>query len=446
MEKTPQPHSDSRVTGRVKIIVGILLFLAAAEFTIRGPMRFVLAPTSWNDLSQNYTASRLWLKGQNPSDPRNFVALWKVEGRSRLALTDIRVHVAPPPGTLVLMAPIAVFPWSVAKFIWLAVLLAAFGLTLWTLALTGGFRDDPVRTLLFVAGGLALAPFHTGMANGNWTLLVVGACAVGIWAAHNRREVTAGLLFAVGCSLKPQIGALFVLYYLVRQRWRLFVTAVAGTIGLASIAVLRLEISGVSWMQDYIHNASGFFSSNHIDDFTSANPIRFTLINLQVPFFSITGRSSWANLLAVSTGTVLMLCCFYWVMRNRLDGSELLPLGTIAVIGLMPVYHRFYDASLLVVPLCWCVAEGIERSRRTVLFVLLLMTPFLIPGTVVLQELDMQKRIPAAVTNSWWWNCIVMPHETWVLLLLSLVLLGEMMRSSTRASQVPPVLVDESGR
>ena len=45
--------------------------------------------TSWNDLSQNYAASKLWLKGQSPSDPKNFIALWKHETGSRLEPTDI---------------------------------------------------------------------------------------------------------------------------------------------------------------------------------------------------------------------------------------------------------------------------------------------------------------------------------------------------------------------
>ena len=437
--------SSSRGAGRLKVVAWLLLVLAGAEFVVRGPLRFVDAPTNWNDVSQNYTASRLWLKGQNPSDPRNFVALWKVEGQSRLELSDIRVHVAPPLGTLVLMAPVAAFPWRIAKIFWLAVLLAAFGMTVWTLALAGGFRHDEVRTLLFVAGCLALAPFHTGMANGNWTLLVVGACAAAVWAARDHRDVTAGIFFAVACSLKPQIGALFVLYYLVRQRWRLFATALASTIGLALVAVLRLQISGVSWVQDYVRNATGFFTANHIDDFTTANPIRFTLINLQAPFFSMTGRSSLANVMAFSVGVLLMLCWLYLVIRHSNRHSDFLPLAAIVVIGLLPVYHRFYDASLLVIPLCWCMTQPV--GRRTVSqFVLLLMTPFLVPGTVILQQIARQGRLPSAVTDSWWWNCVVMPHESWLLLVLSLALLYAMLQDPSGASRSPSAPLGEFER
>src|SRR5271166_3180125 len=132
---TERLHDKPATTRNLKVVLWILLVLAAAEFVMRGPVRFLREPTNWNDLSQNYTASKLWLQGKSPSDPRNFSVLWKQEAGSRLDLTDIRTHLAPPLGGLVVMAPIAAFPWKVAKMIWLAVLLSAFAATVWALVL-----------------------------------------------------------------------------------------------------------------------------------------------------------------------------------------------------------------------------------------------------------------------------------------------------------------------
>jgi hypothetical protein len=416
-------QDQPRKTRRLKIFFWILILLAGAEFVARGPARFLLEPGTWNDFSQGYTASRLWLRGQSPSDPRNFVALWRQEGNSHLEFNDIRAHLAPPLGALVILAPIAAFHWSIAKIIWMAVLLIAFATTVLALATAGGFRHDELRVLAFIAACLALAPYHTGLASGNATVLVIGACVAAVWAAHNRRDLTAGILFAVACSLKPQIGGLFVLYYLVRRRWRLFATALATTIALALVALLQLQLRGASWSQDYVHNATRFFTANNIDDFSAANPIRFTLINLQVPFSSITGDFSSANRLAFAAGALLMSVWLYLVIRGREERWEFLPLGAISIIGLLPVYHRFYDAGLLVVPLCWCMTQKIGRAKSTAKTVLFLMIPFLAPGAAFLQQLVGHNRVPAAVAHSWWWNCVVMPHETWVILLLSLVLL-----------------------
>jgi hypothetical protein len=447
MEAATERQHDRLPTSRNwKMTLWILLLLAAAEFVVRGPVRYLREPTNWNDLSQNYTASKLWLQGKSPSNPRNFSVLWKREADSRLDVTDIRTHLAPPLGELVVLAPIAAFPWKVAKMLWLTVLLGAFGSTIWAMALAGGFRwrEDNLRTLAFIAACLALAPLQTGIASGNTTILVIGLCAVSIWAAHRHHDVAAGILFGAACGVKPQIGAFLVLYYLVRRRWKLFSTAVATTSGLVLIAVLYLWLRGAAWMQDYLHNAKGFVTANTIDDFSGANPIRFTLINLQVPFFSITGHSSSANLLAFAVGGLLLCVWVYWIATTRQHGQELLPLGAIAIISLLPVYHRFYDAVLLVVPLCWCLSQigmiriGVtrtgEKSDRVSTLALFLMIPFLGPGTAFLQQLAAHGRLPEALTHAWLWDCVVMPHETWALLLLCLVLLyGIKMRRASAA-------------
>ena len=448
METTTLPQPDrSLMTRNLRVILWILIFVAAAEFVMRGPVRFLREPTNWNDLSQNYTASKLWLKGQSPSDPRNFSVLWKREGGSHLDLTDIRTHLAPPLGGLVVLAPIAAFPWKIAKMIWLAVLLSSFAMTVWALALAGGFRRRELRTLAFIAACLALAPFQTGLASGNTSILVIGLCALAIWAARRHHDVAAGILFGVACSVKPQIGAFLVLYYLIQRRWKLFSTAVASTAGLIAVAVLYLWVRGASWMQDYLHNARGFVTANNIDDFSAANPIRFTLINLQVPFFSITGQSKSANLLALAVGGILVCAWIYFVVRGRENPPELLCLGAISIIGLLPVYHRFYDAGLLVLPLCWCMTQTSDRpksdrSRRVATVALLLMVPFLAPGTAFLQQLAAHGRVPDAVINAWWWDRVVMSHETWTLLLLGLVLLYgiKLSQSSQSRKEIPVTL------
>ena len=421
----------------VRIILYILLLLAATEFIMRGPVRFLGWSAEWNDFSQNYTASKLWLQGQSPCDPKNFVALWRKQVGSRLDLNDVRTHLAPPLGELVVLAPIAAFPWKIAKILWLILLLVAFATTAWALAATAGFRPGDLRTQAFIVACLALAPFQTGIASGNQTILVVGLCALGIWAAQRRSDIAAGVLFGIACSLKPQLGAFLVLFYLVRGRWRLFSTAVATTFGLILVAVIYLWLRGTAWTQDFLNNARGFVSANNnIDDFSSVNPGRFNLINLQVPAFSITGNASSANLLAFAISFCLVCAWLFWAIKGRQRVPELLSLGAIAIVGLMPVYHRFYDASLLAVPLCWCFVTCAEKSNAIARAALLLMIPFLAPGSAFLQKLAATGRIPEALKDSWWWNQLVMPHEVWALLTLCLILLYWMkVEASTVTSQ-----------
>ncbi len=416
---------DSR-TRSLKVLAWILLILAGAEFVVRGPVRY-LQPTNWNDLAQNYAATRLWLRGQNFAEPENFVALWRNEVGGTLDANTVRTHLAPPLGTLVLMAPIGALPWPLARIVWLGILVTAFALTVWSLAKTAGYRFNEPRTLAFVAGCFALAPFHTGIASANQTILIVGFCALGIRAASGRHDVAAGLLLGVACSLKPQIGSFLVLYYMVQRRWRLFATALAFTAALAWAAVLWMQLWAVSWTPDYFHNIKVLAAENRIDDFTSANPIRFMLINLQVPIYSFTGSARSANMLALSGGALLVCIWIFLTTRRRGLESELLALGTIAVIALMPVYHRLYDASLLAIPLCWCTSQPSANLKNVAKLALLLMAPFLVPGTALLQQAVMRGHVPESWTQSWWWDRLVMPHQTWLLLLLSVALLYGMM-------------------
>lgn len=404
-----------------RIVLGILLLLAAAEFVVRAPVRY-LYPTNWNDLAQYYATSRLWLRGQNFADAEKFTAMWRDEVGETLSSNTARMHIAPPPGALVLFAPIGVLPWPAAKLVWLAVLLAGFVATVGSLLRIAGFSLTEPRALAFMAACLALAPFHTGIANGNQTIVVVALCAFGIWAAGARSDMIAGLCFGAACSLKPHIAAFLLLYYLLQRRWRLLFTTATFTTMLVLLAAARMQFAGVSWFPDYLNNIRFGTAHNRIDDFTTANPIRFMLINLQVPFFSFTHSAKIGNLLAFSVGAVLMLTWIFLVVRRRSREFELLSLATIAVIGLLPLYHRLYDASVLAIPICWCLRRP-KNLIRIANSALLLMAPFLVPGAAVLQQAVRQGRVPATWAASWWWDRLVMPHQTWLLLSLSLVLL-----------------------
>jgi uncharacterized BrkB/YihY/UPF0761 family membrane protein len=61
---------------------------------------------------------------------------------------------------------------------------------------------------------------------------------------------------------------------------------------------------------------------------------------------------------------------------------------------------------------------------------LLLMAPFLVPGAAALQQAVSHGRIPEAWASSWWWDRLLMPHQTWLLLFLSLTLLYAMAKQN----------------
>ena len=114
---------------------------------------------------------------------------------------------------------------------------------------------------------------------------------------------------------------------------------------------------------------------------------------------SILGSVHLANVLAMGIGIILLVVWLVSTARRTVpDEFELLDLSVIATVSLLPIYHRFYDAALLVLPLCWAFSPSPPRKKRTVETIcLLLMLPFLIPGGTVLQTLQASGRIPSQI-------------------------------------------------
>jgi hypothetical protein len=103
----------------------------------------------------------------------------------------------------------------------------------------------------------------------------------------------------------------------------------------------------------------------------------------------------------------------------------MLDLSAIAIASLLPVYHRFYDAALLVLPLCW-VFVSFRKARMLGSLSLMLVLPFLIPGGTILDSMERSGRIPPTLAGRWWWEVIVVPHQVWMLFFLAVLLLKEM--------------------
>jgi hypothetical protein len=55
-----------------------------------------------------------------------------------------------------------------------------------------------------------------------------------------------------------------------------------------------------------------------------------------------------------------------------------------------------------------------------------LLTLFLIPGGTLLETMQISERIPASLSQHWWWEAFVMAHQVWALLILSVLLVRQM--------------------
>jgi hypothetical protein len=411
----------SRVRNR-SILLFLLLLFASAEFVIRGPVRVVRRAENYNDYTSSYIGAKAWLKGLNPYSNEVFWQLWKESSKAPEAEVESIGSRTPYPWTcFLLLAPLSLFDASTASILMGLISSALILLSIWLLSRLPDLARDPWRSWLFIGLALAMSPIHSGLGQVNISMPAIAFVFLSLWAASTGRPGWAGVFCAFSVALKPPIGAFFAVYYLASRQWRAFATTTVTTLLLLTVAIGRLQVAGVPWLSGYLAN-SKLVLADPINAITAANPKRFQMVNLQVLWYALTGNERIANELSLGVAAVLLAALVIFMLRRRGGVSASLQVSAFAAISLLPVYHRFYDASLLVFPLLWSLsveAKGMQFYRRSVL---LLLVPFAAPVAWALENLQNANRIPAFLTRMRWWEPLVLGHEIWALLLLALLL------------------------
>lgn len=372
--------------------------LAALVFLYRGPARLVMS--EFNDFSVPYVSARLWLKGVDPYPNTRFMDEWVEAGGKRFVNrgSPLTTRPAYPPITIVAISPFAFLRRQAAQIVFCVVFLALFSSVLWRLRFAGPFL------LGFV---LLFAPIHTGISKGNLVMLSI---AVALLAVLARDSWLKGVLLGFAMCLKPQAVVWLWLHYLVRREWRVAGTSFATVTCALCIAVLRLPST---WIGSLRANLQIFTAIGGVNDFTTQNPSRFELLNLQVPLYSITHDYFESNVAAWFITAILLAV---WAILTYRRDFELLGLGVVSLIGLLPAYQRYYSLSIMLILFAY-VAE--RRARLS----LLLLAPFLIPWVQIAQKMSDEKlmRGPIFSTNPLM-QVVILPFATW--LVVAVVLIG----------------------
>jgi hypothetical protein len=412
----------------------LLALLVASESVLRGPARFLRA-VDFNDFISPYLQSRALISGLDPYSPKVLVQLWPANAHPpeflAIDLADGSLVIkrgiptAYPLTCLLLLAPLAVLPWPAAAYVWLAINVCLVFIVIRALFEAIGFQGWDWRGHVFVIFSLALAPLHTGLAAGSIVISTVALCGIAWSTSQGGPEWMAGLLFGLAICLRPQIGLPFLACYLLRRHWSLSAVAVAVVLVLGVLAIAWLAIHGTPWIQNYEADNRTLLSRGILSDFTENNPIRFSLINLQVLTYTIVNDGHYANAISIAICAALFGIWVFLASHNQ-SSDSLLTVATIIVLSLLPVYHRFYDAFVLIFPIGWALKEFSGERRLSARCALLLALPFLVPGGTALEKLQASGLISQVISRFWYWRCVVMPHQIWCLLLLSVILLTTM--------------------
>jgi hypothetical protein len=238
----PRPLSVGRGPAAVAFAAAILgLLLVGLALAVRLVAELAVGPTvdGHHDLLAFWAAGRLILDGRPDAlyDAAAVTALQRTVIPQPIGMNGYMPFINPPPAA-VAFAPLAALPVTAGRALWAALNAAlAIGVGLWIA------RDLPARDRVIGAALVATSfPVYHALAEGQWSIVLLGAGLVAIAAARRGSWALAGAALAV-FWLKPQFIVLPLLALVIGRHWRAVgAAAVAG----AAVAVALLPFTGLS--------------------------------------------------------------------------------------------------------------------------------------------------------------------------------------------------------
>lgn len=394
-----------------------LILVFGVVFVARGPVRAV---TGGGDLSHLYAAAVLWLDGGNPYDGQACVQVMREAGYSN---PD---HVANgsfyPPPTIAVLSPLGLVGWEAVRLIWLAINLVCCGGLIWALAYWLKVESASRRWMLALLILLAWGPVMTTLSLGQLSIAAAACLFAGLILLEKSRAYLPGLLLAAGCLIKPQLGLGFLVLLALRRDWLALGLAV-GVIGLfTGVSVGRLMQMAPEWSSAMAANIARGQTPGSLLDASLNGPLRYQMCDLR-PLLHLALPSAWVNPAAMGLIAGLAFVAIIKLIRLGVTQHHLLAISGIGLLVLLPVYHRVYDAVLLL-PLLALVVEQLKHDRRDrwMALVALMMLPLFLPLPSLLVALHGKGVIPDSVHHHWLWQHGVLQHQSWCLLIAAVAL------------------------
>jgi len=342
-----------------------LMLLGSIFFVLAGFATARLSYLGMDDFKLFYCASRCLIQHHDPYQASDLRAVYQAEGME--LPSDPRVagwHNTEPstdnfPTTFLLVAPIAVLTWKLAAAIWFVLTAGCFivaAFAMWNLGAESAPRIYSLLIFLFLINSELL------LSIGNNAGIVVGLAVIAVWCFLRERFVFAGILcLAVSLAMKPHDAGLIWLYFLLAGgavRKRAFQTLAVVAL-LAVPALLWMTHVAPHWPQELHSNIAMKMSSGGIDDPSPHSGGAFgvnMIISLQVILSRFGDDPAFYNPIAYLICAALLLPWLIKTLRSRFSPTlAWFALAAVVPIAMLPVYHRCYDARLLMLTVPACV-------------------------------------------------------------------------------------------
>jgi hypothetical protein len=254
-----------------------------------------------------------------------------------------------PPSTILVLSPLALFEYPIARVIWFLLSAALF---VAAVVLVLSLCPERHRWLATALGAVFLAGSSQLLILAQPAAFAISLVVIGVYFfLRGRRLVVGAVLLMLSLAVKPLIGGLIVLYLFFRGgHWRYALLAMAGalTLLLCGGLILRIHPQSADWVSDLHANLSRAVAPGATDDPRPANEKAIAALNLQTVTSIFFRDEREFNDAAYAVCGVLFVAWAVAVLpMNPSMNNHLLSLGALSILTLIPVYHRSYDSRFL---------------------------------------------------------------------------------------------------
>jgi hypothetical protein len=410
--KINQSRKDEAKLAKARRDGLVLLLLGSTIFVFLGLALQNASSAPLVDFRAMYYPARCLLQHCDPYNEGQVLRIYQAEGiygRTDTAKErEMATRYVYLPSAFSVTLPFAMLSWGLAHMLWIVLTACSliFGsLLIWKI----GANYAPILAGCLI--GFLLANSELLIDQGMCAGIAVSFCIMASWCFLQNRFVAAGITcLALSLALKPQDTGLVWLYFLLAggvYRKRALQTLLV-TVFLSLPTVLWVWLVAPNWIQELHSNILKFSAHGGINDPGLASSGAHGLamvISLQSVISIFRDDPRVYNLGSYLVCTPLLLVWAFITLRSRATPARAwLALAAIAALSMLPVYHRQYDAKLLVLMVPACVMLWAEGGSIGRLALLLNTAGFMLTGDLtwaVLLGLIHRLHLPATELSRW---------------------------------------------
>lgn len=349
-----------------------LVLLGCAVFLLIGFALERASPAADADFRLMYYSARCVVEHRDPYQEEQMRAIYVREAHLHAfditSTSPVITKLVYFPTVFLVTGPLALLPYTAAHVLWLgltAALMIGAGLAIWEVAAAYA----PVLAGLLV--GAMLANSELFLVLGNPAGIVLGLSVIAVWCLVRNRYVFVGMLCMALCLLmKPhQVGLVWLFFLLAGGvQWRRAVQTLLLTAALAAPVLAYVTAAMPEWPHELHATMAAAAVPGEMNDpgptSRGSHGIGM-MISAQAPLSLIRDDPRFYNPAAYLLCAPLLAL---WAWKAWRSGTSekmaWLALAPISALSMLPVYHRLYDARLMLLAVPACAMLWASRGWR----------------------------------------------------------------------------------